>query len=207
MTKYWVGADPGGKGKFGLAFLDEDGKLWCTRVSSVDEAAGTIFGKGEILGLGIDAPMWWSSAEGGGRNADQLLRKKYGIHPGTVQSVNSLRGAALVGGAMLAFRIRQRFREAKITEAHPKALLSGPGPGRDGFPQRFCISSGWPGKDEEDEQDAAIAAICAREGFSGRWITDLAAKQYRHESEQNPDSYWLAPMHYHWPDDLTGVSL
>ena len=119
----WVGADPGGKDRFGVALLDASGELEFATVSSVDEAVERIVSRGEPLGLGIDAPMWWSSDGGGRRKADKRIRKRYDIHPGTVQSVNSLRGAALVGGAMLAFRIRQRFPGARITEAHPKALL------------------------------------------------------------------------------------
>ena len=200
MTRYWIGADPGGKDKFGLAFLDDGGKLRCMRVSSVDQAVEEISRMDEPLGLGIDAPMWWSSASGGGRQSDAMLREAYGIQSGTVQSANSLRGAALVGGMMLAFRIRQRFSAARITESHPKALLHALGLGRAGFPGRFCISSGW--SSNEDEQDAAIAAVCAREGFSGRWTTDLADKQFRHGSEQDPKSYWLKPMHYFWPSLL-----
>ena len=39
MRKFWAGADPGGTGNFGLAFLDgASGDVSCQRVSSVDEA-------------------------------------------------------------------------------------------------------------------------------------------------------------------------
>lgn len=121
---FWVGADPGGKGRFGLAFLDNaSGHLACQRVSSVDEAVIAIRGKGERLGLGIDAPMWWSSGQSSRRKADKWIRDRYGIHPGTVQSANSLRGAALVGGMMLARRLREAFSEIRITESHPKAAV------------------------------------------------------------------------------------
>ena len=116
-SAFWVGADPGGKDAFGLAFLDASGGLECTTVSSVDEATGRIIQQGEPLALGIDAPMWWSSGKGGGRRADEMLRKRYGIPSGTVQSVNSLRGAVLVGGTMLAFRVRREFRSTRITAA------------------------------------------------------------------------------------------
>ena len=172
MASYWIGADPGGIGKFGLAFLD-NGKLCCNTVSSVDEAVAEILKMGEPLGLGIDAPMWWSSVAGGGRKSDSMLREQYGIHSGTVQSANSLRGSALVGGTLLALIVRQQFPDARITESHPKALLKALGLTRKQFPKQFGISSGWSGN--EDEQDAAIAAVCAREGFGGCWKTDLAS--------------------------------
>ncbi len=67
--------------------------------------------------------MWWSSRKGGGRKVDEKLRRAYGIPSGTVQQPNSLRGAALIGGAMLAYRIRSEYPEIHITEFHPKALL------------------------------------------------------------------------------------
>ena len=198
VGKFWVGADPGGKGKFGLAFLDETGKqLTCDSVSSVDEAVGKIVSRGAPLGIGIDAPMWWSSRKGASRKVDERIRKKYGIRSGTVQSANSLRGAALVGGAMLAFRIREKFPDTRITETHPKALLGAFKLDGTGFAERFKIPTGW---NNEDERDALIGAVCAREGFEGRWTFDLAC--CRDDSEQNPSSYWLAPMRYFWPEDL-----
>ena len=86
MGGYWVGADPGGIGNFGLAFVDSSGLLRCSTVSSVDEAANRIVATGEPLGIGIDAPMWWSAGRGGGRKVDAKLRRRYGISSGTVQS-------------------------------------------------------------------------------------------------------------------------
>ena len=109
MGGFWVGADPGGIGNFGLAFVGVSGQLRCFTVSSVDEAAKRIAATGEPLGVGIDAPMWWSASRGGGRKVDERLRKRYGISSGTVQSANSLTGAALIGGALLASRVRQEF--------------------------------------------------------------------------------------------------
>ena len=210
MSRYWVGADPGGKGNFGLAFLDAEQGLHCATVSSVDDAVKHVVGKGEPLGLGIDAPMWWSTITGGGRRADKKVRNaiqgKCESPPGTVQSPNSLRGTALIGGAMLAFRVRQEFPRVQITESHPKALLYKLRPdGQDGqlgdqdgqrFAKQFGIPTNWK---NEHERDAAIAAVCAREGFEGRWTTDLARQ--RHPSELDPRSYWLQPMHYFWPED------
>ena len=166
-------------------------------VSSVDDAVHRIVDKGKPLGLGIDAPMWWSSHRGGGRKADEAIREKYGIHPGTVQSVNSLRGAALVGGAMLAFRVRQAFSCVPITESHPKALLCALKLDEQDFAEEFRIDKDWS---NEHERDAVIAAVCAREGCEGRWTADLA--QQRHDGEQDPQDYWLGRVCYFWPDPL-----
>ena len=81
MGKVWVGAGPGGIGAFGVALVDGSGRTSCTTVSSVDEAVKTIAAAGTPLGVGIDAPMWWSATAGGGRKADARLRKAYRIHP------------------------------------------------------------------------------------------------------------------------------
>ena len=187
--------------RFGLAFLDATGRQsTCTTVSSVDEAVSRIATQGAPLGLGIDAPMWWSSCKGAGRKVDESIRERYGIHPGTVQSANSLRGAALVGGAMLAIRIREIFPETGITETHPKALLNALKLNEWEFAERFGVPTNWS---NDHERDALVGAVCAREGFEGRWIHDLA--QQRHSSEQDPSNYWLAPMHYFWPESLSSI--
>ncbi len=54
-------------------------------------------------------------------------------------------------------------------------------------------------------EDAAIASICARQGFKDKWPADLAELQYRHESEQDPGNYPLGPMHDDWPHELNGT--
>ena len=91
MARYWVGADPGGTRSFGLAFVDDCGQLCaCQTVSSVDDAVAAVTSRGKPLGLGIDAPMWWSGKRGGGRRVDQELRDRYRISGGTVQSGNAL---------------------------------------------------------------------------------------------------------------------
>ena len=194
MGEVWIGADPGGIKAFGVAVVDS-GHVRCKTVSSVDEAVRWIEGSGTPLGVGIDAPMWWSAAAGGGRRADARLRKAYGIPSGTVQSVNSLRGAALAGGALLASRMRAVFAGLRITESHPKALLCALKLDGAAFATRFGMQAVWG---DEHQRDAAIAAVCAREGFLGKWPVDLA--DHRDGLEQDPKSYWLAPVSYHWPE-------
>ena len=143
MGKVWVGADPGGIGAFGVALVDGSERTSCTTVSSVDEAVKTIAAAGTPLGVGIDATMWWSATAGGGCKADARLRKAYRIHPGTVQSVNSLQGAALVGGALLGSRVREAMPGVPITKSHPKALLLALGLDDSGFAARFGIRATW----------------------------------------------------------------
>ena len=78
-----------------------------------------------------------------------------------------------------------------MTEAHPKAVR------RElrledwaEFYSRFSIEGI---AQNEHEQDAVVSAVAAREGFEGRWPIDLSKN--RHECEQDPSAYWLAPMH------------
>ena len=66
-----------------------------------------------------------------------------------------------------------------------------------GFTVRFNIPTNWH---NENERDACVGAVYAREGFEGRWPTDLAV--HRQPSEQDPKNYWLAPMRYFGPQPL-----
>jgi hypothetical protein len=149
------------------------------------------------VGVGIDAPMWWSSGPSSDRLADQWLRKRYKLSGGRVQTANSLRGAALVQGALFLERVRQRFPQVLATEVHPKVLLIALGGGWGAFCRRFGLRS-TDGVVNEHERDAVIAAVAAREGFERRWTKDLSAE--RTKSEQDPSTYWLAPVQYFWPE-------
>ena len=116
----WVGADPGGVDAFGLAMLSTSGERSTHCVSCADEAVELISCR--PLGVGVDAPLWWSSGRSGEREADRWIRRAYKIASGTVQTANSLRGAALVQGMMFVSRLRERFPDVRVTEAHPKAV-------------------------------------------------------------------------------------
>jgi hypothetical protein len=66
-----------------------------------------------------------------------------------------------------------------------------------GFSKQFRIPLTY-NSIQEHERDAIIAAVTAREGFEGRWVHDLSIR--RHPNEQDPATYWLAPIHYFWPE-------
>lgn len=201
-SAYWLGFDPGGVDRFGAAIIDERGCLKSENLSSVDEAVGFVqsfFGRTAPKGAGIDAPLWWSGGKGGGRRADQRLRRYYGIASGTVQSANSLKGAAVVQGPLLVERLRAVYPEIYITEAHPKAYLLGPHKTNHGYLRGLEIGSNDP-RDDDHMRDAILAALAAREGQLRRWKFDLSSA--RHPEEQDPKSYWLAPVHYCWPESV-----
>jgi predicted nuclease with RNAse H fold len=189
----WVGADPGGADAFGLAMLSTSGKATTFCVSCADEAIAKITSRPR--GVGVDAPLWWSSGHSADRKADQWIRSTYSrIRPGTVQTANSLRGAALVQGVMFVSRLREMFPGVLVTEAHPKAVAIALG----GWNGSAIEKLGSIAAAGEHERDATMAAIAAREGFEGRWTRDLSL--VRHPSEQDPKSYWLGPVSYFWPE-------
>lgn len=195
----WVGADPGGKGAFGIAILRADGTVETATTDCADEAVGFVLRNvvAPPAGVGVDAPLWWSSGPASARMADQWLRDTYGLSGGQVQTANSLRGAALVQAAMFVQRLREHYPGVPVTEAHPKALLQILAKRRwKAFAARFGISLAKA--QSEDERDAIISAVAAREGFEGRWKNDLSTQ--RDECEQDPKRYWLAPVHYFWPE-------
>jgi hypothetical protein len=84
MPAIWVGADPGGKDAFGIAILVEGSDLITKCVSCADEAVKLVTTRPS--GVGVDAPLWWSSGQSGEREADRWIRNTYRIPVGTVQT-------------------------------------------------------------------------------------------------------------------------
>lgn len=191
----WFGADPGGAGCFGVARLNVDGTFDTKLVTGVIEAAQFI--DAEPSAVGIDAPMWWSSSAGGGRKADQRLRDHYGISSGTIQSVNSLRGAVIVQGPMLVLRLREKFSQAMVvTETHPKALLLAmrlSDTSWDDASLIFGVRGERP--KSEHERDALLSAVAARAGGK-TWTHDLSLDRY--DDEVDPALMWCGSSKYYW---------
>lgn len=195
-SAYWIGADPGGRGQFGLAFLFSDGNSKTHLVDCGDDAVKLI--ERRPAGAGVDAPLWWSSGRSADREADKWIRRTHGIAAGTVQTANSLRGAALVQGQMFVQRLREKFPHVPVTETHPKAMAIALG----GWNSPCVLAYGLGETSSEHERDAVLSAVAAREGFSGRWDRDLT--EFRSLSEQDPKTFWLGPIHYFWPPATDG---
>ena len=128
-----LGFDPGGKGNFGWGICTIDGgQMGCLKTGLASDAQETIEQvlsslppDARVLAAGIDAPLFWNLS--GARVVDgivrEALRKSRHPHPsGTVQQINSLRGACLVQGVLLSAGLHREFPKAGITEAHPGAL-------------------------------------------------------------------------------------
>ena len=196
----WTGADPGGKRKFGVAALFEDGEVESERVSCAREAVDWIDERRfNPLGVGVDAPLWWSSGPSGWRHADQWLICQYPQAQKTVMPINSIRGAVLIQGFLFAAEFRRRFPNLAVTEAHPKLVLHARNQTFDALAQEFGLTMDSQIVDEEndDRRDAILAALAAREGFSGNWPRDLACLPPL-TGEQIPSSRHLVPVNYWW---------
>jgi hypothetical protein len=133
----WIaGFDPGGSGSFGWCLAEAEVRhlpiiihhsgVTNNALDAMRQTLAVIPKGAKIDAAGIDSPMYWTAH--GDRKADLMVRRL--IHQcgcptsgGTVQNVNSLRGACLVQGILTAHLLRKNFPLARITESHPKALL------------------------------------------------------------------------------------
>ena len=189
--KFVAGFDPGGQGSFG----------WCiARIKSGDvdvidtdcannadhalACAMKCPPDGGIVAAGIDAPLYWAR-NGLDREADIYVREQIKAAGGNsgVLTVNSLMGACLIQGAMLAQQIEHKYPRCLITETHPKALL-------DCKPQCLAdIVNGYT----EDERDAVISAWAAARAHQ-RDGQDLFKRDAKHAIHT-----FLKKTCYWWP--------
>lgn len=130
-----LGFDPGGIGQFGWCVAESGGnhRIRIRASGMTDSAAEAhertlahVRDRTQIVAAGIDSPLFWVA--NGDREADKIIRKAMtdlgaaNVH-GTVQQVNSLRGACLAQGIIAAHLLRREMRNVRLTESHPKALL------------------------------------------------------------------------------------
>ena len=158
----FVGFDPGGDKAFGWAVLSSCqsgfeliGSGTCSTAPDAVLSAHQVCGT-DPVGFATDAPLFWVAS--GDRQADRLVRKLVcaaGGRSGTVGHINSLRGACLVQGIQVTRMASARWPRAKLSEAHPKALLRLNEDARS-LVKRFEASLG-----NEHERDAVLAAYTA----------------------------------------------
>ena len=116
---------------------------------------------------------------------------------GTVQQVNSLRGACLVQGMLAGVLSRQRTSGVAISESHPKAMLwlleRNPAQVRlQDMPEKFDLHDGVD--DGEHLRDAAVACLSAwamvhnPNGWSDRYPLD---EHHAYSCIVAPLAYWM----------------
>lgn len=176
----FLGFDPGGEDGFGWCLLQDAPRPPLTiRVAGISNNAETAFAAATsrlpsgsaVVAAGIDSPMFWSPR--GDRRADRTVRASVAATGapspgGTVQSVNSLRGACITQGVMIASLLRAYRNDLPITEAHPKAYLWTTGSARVGKPAGSIVVASLAEfvadatlSTAEHVRDAALAAFAA----------------------------------------------
>jgi hypothetical protein len=121
----FLGFDPGGRRKFGVALLQGENASAST-CSGVGEAVSWALNecrKTKPVAAGIDTLLHWSTDNGGMRNADRWLRDTYPKARSSVMCPNSLYGAMAIGGMGLALELRRHLPNIRLNETHPKLLL------------------------------------------------------------------------------------
>lgn len=179
-----IGFDPGGAsngGSFGWCVCKNTTELPVTILANglAAHAEGAVNrvtewldeNNGVATGVGIDAPLYWTPT--GNRTVETIVRRRMmqmgAPHAeGTVQHINSLRGACVVQGVICGLLLRKKFPRIALSESHPKAILwlsdlipEDSSPGKIRVSDIESLRSDQQGKYSEHERDAALAALSA----------------------------------------------
>ena len=207
----FLGFDPGGKRRFGWSIVSEvGGNLQpCPRTGLADDAwdamtqvKAAITSLGHrggfcVRGAGIDAPLLWTKR--GDRGVEVVLREALrntgfpsGKLGGTVQAVNSLRGACVVQGSLLVRHLTETW-DLAITESHPAAfhhLLSRVGP-----PGMITTANRLTAGMASDERDATLCAVAAfaaqQQPSLPKWRNLYVDEPCLIRQFDRPVSYWM----------------
>ena len=196
-----LGFDPGGKERFGwcVAQSSANGHLQprasgiaSDAFNAVEAALSTADDLGGVVkAAGIDCPLLWVTK--GDRKADKFIRSamrgKVRNVGGTVQQVNSLRGACLSQGVMAAHLLRLKLPDIRITESHPKALLWLRDVKDVGVSHLIEPKLLWKTEHERDAALGAFGALAMIEKRSG-W-RDLYLEEENAYTPVSPVEYWM----------------
>ena len=205
-----VGLDPGGITQFGWCVAETVNSRVRLRKTDVaynaaealDDITEYLGHLNDVEGVAIDSPLFWVA--NGDRRADQTVRKAMKAlgataSDGTVQRVNSLRGACLVQGVMAAHIIRRKNPQVRLTESHPKALLwllrvasAQRRVTQVGIEQLLEFMESDAADLCEHERDAALGSFAAAAMLQSRrgW-RDLAKEETNAFAPVSPVEYWI----------------
>ena len=132
IGRCYLGYDPGGNGKHGVAAIRIQGDAVAEIESDTVDTASEVLKwflcqnriarLGPAVGIGVDTLTYWSGGNSGWRNADIHLRDTYRDVAGSVASANSLYGSMGLNGMFVLRRLRDRSPCLYVTETHPKVL-------------------------------------------------------------------------------------
>ena len=101
-------------------------------------------------------------------------------------------------GMMLACEVRKHWKEVKITETHPRALLKAMHLDKEPWStiaEKFDLDG--PQPETRDEWDALLSAAVARNGQKHRWKVDLTELP-RGDGEMDPQHTFFGRANYYW---------
>ena len=190
--KLVAGFDPGGKSGNKFGWCVAEFRPWRVIAANGASCADDAFCRasqavethgGRLVAAGIDAPLTWAR-NGGQRKADKHVQQW-----GTASGVNSLWGACLVQGFLLAKVLEEKHPKCLITETNPKALLNCVSAARE------ALEGAWKEGESEDVRDAIVSAWAAAQASeSGRGGVNL------YDGENKDQVYRVsAKAVYWWP--------
>lgn len=166
MTVF-LGYDPGGKGKNGVAAIQlvSNAPKVIAKATVLDAAEALSWLEAHArsaVAIGIDTLLAWSPM--GGRACDNFLRRKYGGN--SIIAQNSLYSSMTLNGAIVAKRLG-----LPVYESHPKLLLRVSGENAIRVVYQEAVAS----SEADHEADAIVAAWSAAMGHNRTWTVDLFA--------------------------------
>ena len=193
-TVFVLGFDPGGAAAFGwCALASTDGQVSLIGSGTCSSASAALAATRAAIpsqpaAFAVDAPLFWLPA--GDRNADKIVRKMVcaaGGSSGTVGHINSLRGACLVQGIMVTQMAATLWPDAKVSEAHPKALL------RVSSAAQTFAATVLNKASTEHERDAGLAAFTALNLLSASvgWHNLVEYENGHHFPTGKTVTYWF----------------
>lgn len=208
----FLGYDPGGNGRHGVALLETSPQgrvlgVSTTLVYTADDA-WKYFVSQSADGLGVDTLTEWCLGKSGWRSADLWLQTRYPsqTHPQVYSSIvnpNFLCGSMCVNGMGILQLLRRKSSELPVTEVHPKVL----------YYELFNAIYDWKASRQvmvqmlmshlgsvplslssDHEFDALLSAWACANGVLGRWKNDLHALPPVGTIVQP-----VGPTNYFWP--------
>ncbi len=185
LALVFLGYDPGGNGKHGVAALTVGSSTRRLEVGTASDGRAAIGWFRERCAsppraIGVDTILSWELGPSGWRGADLALRERYPEVRNSVSSPNSLFGSMAIQGPAVVLALRRHWPDLEVTETHPKVVYFALAGTKYDWGSRRAMTDWLEAEFEvsvtaanEHEWDAALSAIAAWQGFSGVWKTDL----------------------------------
>jgi len=127
MSVIFLGYDPGGHKRHGVAYIDDNNTSVCATVESAEASVLWFMERCpgfEHVVMGVGTLTLWSTCAESWRPADRQLRESYPQLAQLVQSPNNLRGAMIINGALVMRILSENVTSLRITETHPRLLYN-----------------------------------------------------------------------------------